>query len=38
MGCNWRFENRGLNVPERRRIVAKLGMSLVGSKAQLFAE
>jgi len=34
-GAKWRFENVGLNVPKLRRIVAKLGMSLVGGKAQL---
>jgi len=34
----WRFEKRGLNIPKRRRIVAKLGTSLVCGKAQLFAE
>ena len=37
-GAQWRFENMGLNVPKLRRIVAKLGTSLVGGKAQIFAE
>ena len=35
---HWHFENQGLNVLKLGRIVAKLGMSLAGGKAQLFAE
>ena len=35
IGEHWQNENLDLNIPKLRRIVAKLGMSLVGGKSQL---
>ena len=36
MGGNGVFENVGLNVSKRRRIVTKFGTSVDGDKTQLF--
>jgi len=34
-GGQWRFENIGLNISKRRRIVTKFGTSVDGGKTQL---